>query len=271
MEEREPRKKTECDAAMQLEKCEGWRGPWGLWKRSWVCPGENSARGWKGNLDKGVAAAKSFQSCLTLCNPIDGSPPGSAIPGILQARTLPSLGFSRQEHSVQPHRWQPTRLCRPWDSPGKNTGVGCQCLLRFFLLCDVKSSQELKVFRFPVEVEIIRQSGVELWDLVLFSVSIPRYCPEFLKCVFSLINYQHSDPNRKRSSQVCVLSPCLFNLYAEYIMRNPRLDEAQAGIKIAGRNINNLRYVDDISLIAESEELKSLLMKVKEERVKKLA
>ena len=54
-------------------------------------------------------------------------------------------------------------------------------------------------------------------------------------------------------------------------MRNPRLDEAQAGIKIAGRNINNLRYVDDISLIAESEELKSLLMKVKEERVKKLA
>ena len=54
-------------------------------------------------------------------------------------------------------------------------------------------------------------------------------------------------------------------------MRNPGLDEAQAGIKIAGRNINNLRYVDDISLIAESEELKSLLMKVKEERVKKLA
>ena len=54
-------------------------------------------------------------------------------------------------------------------------------------------------------------------------------------------------------------------------MRNPRLDEAQAGIKIAGRNINNLRYVDDISLITESEELKSLLMKVKEERVKKLA
>ena len=65
----------------------------------------------------------------------------------------------------------------------------------------------------------------------------------------------------KVAHQVCVLSPCLFNLYAEYIMRNVRLDEAQAGIKIAGRNINNLRYVDDTTLAAESEqELKSLLM-----------
>ena len=66
--------------------------------------------------------------------------------------------------------------------------------------------------------------------------------------------------------QGCILSPCLFNFYAEYIMRNAGLEEAQAGIKIAGRNINNLRYADDITLMAESEEeLKSLLMKVKEE------
>ena len=65
--------------------------------------------------------------------------------------------------------------------------------------------------------------------------------------------------------QGCILSPCLFNLYAEYIMRNAGLEEAQAGIKIAGRNINNLRYADDTILTAESEkELKSLLMKVKE-------
>ena len=64
----------------------------------------------------------------------------------------------------------------------------------------------------------------------------------------------------------CILSPCLFNLYVEYIMRNAGLDEAQAGIKIAGRNINNFRYADDTTLMAESEEeLKSLLMKVKEE------
>ena len=69
--------------------------------------------------------------------------------------------------------------------------------------------------------------------------------------------------------QGCILSPCLFNLYAEYIMRNIGLDEAQAGIKIAGRNINNLRYADDTTLMAESEEeLKRLLMKVKEESEK---
>ena len=69
--------------------------------------------------------------------------------------------------------------------------------------------------------------------------------------------------------QGCILSPCLFNLYAEYIMRNAGLDEAQAGIKIARRNINNLRYADDTTLMAESkEELKSLLIKVKEESEK---
>ena len=73
----------------------------------------------------------------------------------------------------------------------------------------------------------------------------------------------------KGVQQVCLLSPCLFNLHAEYIMWNARLDEAQVGIKAAGRNINNLRYADDTTLMAESEEeLKSLLMKVKEEREK---
>ena len=74
---------------------------------------------------------------------------------------------------------------------------------------------------------------------------------------------------RKGGSQGCILSPCLFNLYAEYIMRNAGLEETQAGIKIAGRNINNLRYADDTTLMAESEEeLKSLLMKVKLESEK---
>ena len=69
--------------------------------------------------------------------------------------------------------------------------------------------------------------------------------------------------------QGCILSPCLFNLYAEYIMQNARLDKAQAGIKIAGRNINNLIYADDTTLMAESEEeLKSFLMKVKEKNEK---
>ena len=65
--------------------------------------------------------------------------------------------------------------------------------------------------------------------------------------------------------QGCILSPCLLNVYAEYIMQNAQLDEAQAGIKISGRNINNVRYADDTTLMGESEELKSLWMKMKEE------
>ena len=74
---------------------------------------------------------------------------------------------------------------------------------------------------------------------------------------------------RKGVCQGCILTPCLFNLYAEYIMRNAGLEEVQAGIKIAGRNINNLRYADDTTLMAKSkEELKSLLMKVKEKSEK---
>ena len=74
---------------------------------------------------------------------------------------------------------------------------------------------------------------------------------------------------RKGVHQGCILSPCLFNLYAEYIMKNAGLEEAQAGVKIARRNTNNLRYADNITLMAENEEeLKSLLMKVKEENEK---
>ena len=81
---------------------------------------------------------------------------------------------------------------------------------------------------------------------------------------------QTGSKEEKEIYQGCILSPCFFNLYAEYIMRNAGLDEAQAGIKIARRNINNLRYADNTTLMAEGEELKSLLMKVKG-RVKKLA
>ena len=87
----------------------------------------------------------------------------------------------------------------------------------------------------------------------------------------SLKTWKFTVPRGKRVRQGCILSPCLFNLYAEYIKRNAGLDEAQAGIKIARRNINKFRYADDTTLMAESEEeLKSLLMKVKK-RVKRLA
>ena len=80
---------------------------------------------------------------------------------------------------------------------------------------------------------------------------------------------QQTGSKGKEVHQGCILAPCLFNLYAEYIMRNAGLEETQAGIKIARRNINNLRYADDTTLMAESEEeLKSLLMKVKEESEK---
>ena len=83
--------------------------------------------------------------------------------------------------------------------------------------------------------------------------------------MFSSVQFSHSVVSNSLRPHESQLSPCLFNLYAEYIMRNARLKEAQAGIKIARRNINNLRYADDTTLIAESEEELSLLMKVKEE------
>ena len=82
------------------------------------------------------------------------------------------------------------------------------------------------------------------------------------------VRTEHGTTDWFQIGKGCVLSPCLFNLYVEYIMGNARLDEAQAGIKTDGRNINNLRYADDTTLMAESKELKSLLMKVKEESEK---
>ena len=104
--------------------------------------------------------------------------------------------------------------------------------------------------------------------------------PDYLTCLLrNLYAYQEATVRTghgttdwfqigKGVRQGCILSPCLFNLYAEYIMRNPGLDEAQSGLKIGRKNINNLRYVDDTTLMAESKELKSLLMKVKEESEK---
>ena len=83
------------------------------------------------------------------------------------------------------------------------------------------------------------------------------------------MDMQQQTGSKSGVHQGCILSPCLFNLYAERIIWNARLDEAQDGIKIAGRNINNLRYSDDTTLTAENEELKSLLGKVKEKSGKK--
>ena len=96
--------------------------------------------------------------------------------------------------------------------------------------------------------------------------------PDHLTCQEARVRTGHGTTDwfqiGKEVHQGCTLSPCLFNFYAEYIMRNAGLEETQGGIKIAGRNINNLRYADDTTLIAEGEELKSLLVKVKEESEK---
>ena len=116
----------------------------------------------------------------------------------------------------------------------------------------------------------------KLWK-ILKEMGIPDHLTCLLRnlyaCQEARVRTGHGTTDRfqigKRVCQGCILSPCLFNLYAEYIMRNTGLEEAQVGIKSAGRNISNLRYADDTTLMAESEEeLKSLLMKVKAESEK---
>ena len=116
----------------------------------------------------------------------------------------------------------------------------------------------------------------KLWK-ILKEIGLPDYLMSLLRNLYAgqeaTVRTGHGTTDwfqiGKAVHQDCILSPCLFNLYAEYIMRNIGLEEAQAGIKIAGRNINNLRYADGTTLLAESkEELKSFLMKVKEEREK---
>ena len=116
----------------------------------------------------------------------------------------------------------------------------------------------------------------KLWG-ILKELEIPNHLTCLLRNLYAgqeaTVRTEHGTTNRfqigNRVCQGCILSPCLFNFYAEYIMRNTELEEVQAGIRITGRNINNLRYADDTTLMAESEEeLKSLLMKVKEESEK---
>ena len=118
----------------------------------------------------------------------------------------------------------------------------------------------------------------KLWK-ILKEVGIPDHLTCFLRNLYAgqeaIIRTEHGTADwfqiGKGVHQGCILSPCLFNFYAEYIMRNAGLDEAQAGIKIAGRNINNVRYADDTTVMAESEEEpKSVLMNMKR-RLKKLA
>ena len=120
----------------------------------------------------------------------------------------------------------------------------------------------------PLTVWITTNSG-KSWKRWKYQTTRPaswEICIQVRKQVRTGHGTTHEFQIGKGVRQDCILSPCLFNFYTEYVLRNAGLDEAQAGIKIARRNINNLRYADDTTLMAESEEeLKSLLMKVKEE------
>ena len=116
----------------------------------------------------------------------------------------------------------------------------------------------------------------KLWKILSKEMVIPDHLTCLLSNLYSgqeaTVRTGHGTTDwfqiGKGVRQGCILSPCLFNLYAEYIMRNAGLEEAQAGIKIAGRHINNLRYADDTTIMAESEELKIHLMKVEEDSEK---
>ena len=183
--------------------------------------------------------------------------------------------------SVRPHRQQPTRLLCPWDSPGKNTGVGCHFLLQRMHACKLSPFSHVRLcatpwtaaHQAPLSTGFSRQ---EYWSGLSFPFT---RLPGWAQCNYRYAGQRATVRTRRGTTdwfqigkgvcQGCILSPCLFNIYAKYIMRKARLYEAQAGVKIAGRNINNLRCVDDTTLMAESkEDLKSLLMKVKEESEK---
>ena len=125
--------------------------------------------------------------------------------------------------------------------------------------------------------DLLTTPNLTVWITINWKILKEMGIPDHLTCLFinpcayqeAMVRTGHGTTDwfqiGKGVRQGCILSPCLFNLYAEYIMRNTGLGEAQAGIKIDGRNINNLRYADDTTLMAKSEEeLKSLLMKVKE-------
>uniref|UniRef100_A0A8C0AC82 RNA-directed DNA polymerase n=1 Tax=Bos mutus grunniens TaxID=30521 RepID=A0A8C0AC82_BOSMU len=171
-------------------------------------------------------------SCLTLSDCMEFSLPGSSVHGIFQARVLEWVAIAFPEINIY------------------------FCFIDYAKAFDCVDHNKMW--------KILKEMGI----------------PDHLTCPLrnlyagqeATVRTGHGTTDwfqiRKGVCQGCILSPYLFNVYAEYIMRNAGLDEAQAGIKIAGRNINNLRYADDTILMAESEELKSLLMKMKEESEK---
>ena len=198
----------------------------------------------------------------------------------------------------------PRRLYCLWNSPGQNTGVGSLSLLQGIfpnqgsnpglwhcrrILYQLNHQGSPRILEWVTYPFSSRSSWPRDWNGVSFIAGgfftnwaiREASLPDHITCLLRNLSAGQEARDRtghgttdwlqirKGVCQGCILSPCLFNFYAEYIMRNARLDEAHTGIKIAGRNINNLRYADDTTFMAESEEeLKSLLMKM---RVKKPA
>ena len=175
------------------------------------------------------------------------------------------MGFSRQEY------WSGM----PLPSPRKGLGTRDQIANIHWIIVKAREFQKNIYFCFIDYAKAFDCVDHNKPWKILKEMGIPDHFTCLLRNLFA---GQEATVRTGRESdwfqigkgvcQGCILSPCLFNLYAEYIMRNAGLEEAQAGIKIARRNINNLRYADDTTLMAESKELKSLLMKVKEESEK---
>jgi len=233
------------------------------------------------NMLSAAAAAKSLQSCPTLCDPIDGSPPSFPVPGILQARTLewvaisfsnawkwkvkvksfshvqlfttpwtaayqapPSKGFSRQEH------WSGV----PLPSPNMLSRLVITFLPRSkrLLISWLQSLSAVILEPKKIKSDTVSPSishEVMGPDAMIFVFWMLSFKPTFSLSCFTFIKRLFSYSSLSAIRVVCILSPCLFNFYVEYILRNAGLEEAQAGIKIAGRNINNLRYADDNGIL----------------------
>ena len=173
------------------------------------------------------------QSCLTLSDPTDCSLPGSSIHGIFQARVLEWVAIAFSKKNIY------------------------FCFIDYAKAFDCVDHNKLW--------KILREMGI-LDHLTCLLRNLYADQEAAVRTGHGTTDWFQIG---KGVRQGCILSPCLFNFYAEYIMRNAGLEETQAGIKIARRNISNLRYADDTTLMAESEEkLKSLLMKVKEESEK---
>ena len=206
-----------------------------------------------------------------LCNPIDGSSPGSPVPGILQARTLEwvAISFSNAwRWKVKVKLLSPVwLLVTPWTTAYQappsmgffQARVGCHCLVLPYFIDYAKPFD-------CVDHNKPWKALKEMWlsdhvTCLLRNLYVGQEVT--VRTLYGTTDWLRIE---KGVWQGCLLPPCLFNLYPEHIMRNVRLDELQAGIKVHGWNINNLRYVDDTTLMAESkEDLKSLLMRAKEE------